>query len=83
MTLPWEANTRLRKKRYTIGVNFKILTREVVEWIQKCYTTPRGRTKELPSQAEVADLASKRFNLEITVGLVQKAVNVTEIGEDL
>lgn len=81
MTLPWKTNIRLRSKKYTIGVNFRGLTQDQVEWIQTTYTTAK-KDGTYPSQFEVAEKASKRFKTFISVGLVQKAVNVTEISRD-
>lgn len=78
MAFPWELNQRLRPKAFTIGVNFAHLTPEIVQWIQRTYTTP-DKEGNFPSQAEVALKASKKFKMTISPGLVQKACNVTEI----
>lgn len=72
MNYPWLQNTRLKTKTHTIGTSFKHVTQAMIDWIQAEYA--KGKM----SQKELAMKASSKYRVPITVGTVQKIVNITD-----
>lgn len=72
MNYPWLQNTRLKTKTHTIGTSFKHVTQSMIDWIQAEYA--KGKM----SQKELAMKASSKYRVPITVGTVQKIVNITD-----